>query len=97
MMWLKYLDSLSNHETMSEQRAMRSKVSPGYQVAVPAELRKKFGVGVGDEVVWILEGDQVKADFRRRPSLEGIISIGASGQKKANAVESKKKAQRGED
>ena len=81
---------------MSEQRVIRSKVSPGFQVAVPSELRKKFAVGVGDEVVWIVEGDQVKADFRKRPTLEGIVSLGASGRKGANAVESKKKAQRGE-
>jgi len=81
---------------MSELRVIRSKVSPGFQVAVPSELRKKFEVGVGDEVVWILEGDQVKADFRKRPSLQGIVSLGASGRKGANAVESKKKAQRGE-
>jgi bifunctional DNA-binding transcriptional regulator/antitoxin component of YhaV-PrlF toxin-antitoxin module len=83
--------------TLSEQRAIRSKVSPGFQVAVPAELRKRFGVGVGDEVVWILEGDQVRADFKRRPSLESIVSLGASGLKGADAVESKKRAQRGED
>jgi len=82
---------------LSEQRAIRSKVSPGFQVAVPSELRRKFGVGVGDEVVWILEGDQVRADFRRRPSLESIVSLGASGRKAANAVDSKKKMQRGED
>ena len=82
--------------SMSELRVIRSKVSPGFQVAVPSELRKKFEVGVGDEVVWILEGDQVKADFRKRPSLQGIVSLGASGRKGANAVESKRKAQRGE-
>jgi bifunctional DNA-binding transcriptional regulator/antitoxin component of YhaV-PrlF toxin-antitoxin module len=84
-------------KSLSEQRAIRSKVSPGFQVAVPSELRKRFGVGVGDEVVWTLEGDQVRADFRRRPRLENIVSLGASGRQGANAVESKKRAQRGED
>ncbi len=82
--------------TITEQRVIRSRVSPGFQVAVPSELRKKFDVGVGDEVVWTVEGDRVRADFRKRPSLEGIVSLGASGRKGASAIESKKKAQRGE-
>ena len=81
---------------MSEQNVIRTRVSPGYQVAVPAELRKKFGVGIGDEVVWILEGDQVKTDFRKRPDLQNIVSLGRSGKKGASAVELKKKVQRGE-
>ncbi len=81
---------------LSEERVIRSKVSPGFQVAVPAELRKRFEVGVGDEVVWILEGDEVRADFRKRASLQRIVSLGASGNKAANSVESKKRIQRGE-
>jgi bifunctional DNA-binding transcriptional regulator/antitoxin component of YhaV-PrlF toxin-antitoxin module len=82
---------------MSEKREIRGRVSSGFQVAVPAELRKSFGVGVGDEVVWTLDGDQVRADFRKRSSLESIVSLGASGLKGANAVESKKRAQRGDE
>jgi len=84
------------NQAMSEQKVIRSRVSPGFQVAVPSELRKKFEVGIGDEVVWIVQGDQVRADFRKRPSLENIVALGASGDKAANAVKSKKRAQRGD-
>lgn len=81
---------------MPEQQTLRSKVSPGYQVAVPAELRKKYGIGVGDEVVWIVEDEQVKADFRKKPALENIASLGRSGKREASAVELKKRVQSGE-
>jgi bifunctional DNA-binding transcriptional regulator/antitoxin component of YhaV-PrlF toxin-antitoxin module len=80
---------------MSEKQVFRTKVSQGYQVAVPAELRKRYGIGVGDEIMWIFDGAQVRADFRKKPSLEGIVSLGRSGGR-GNAVETKKRAQRGE-
>ena len=66
-------------------------------MAVPAKLRKRYAIGVGDEVIWILEGDEVKARFAKRPSLESIVAIGrSSAGKKEGAVELKKKVQRGE-
>jgi len=79
-----------------EDQVFRTKVSQGYQVAVPAKLRKRYAVGVGDEVIWIVEGDEVKARFAKRPSLEGIAAIGRGAGKKGNAVELKRKVQRGE-
>ena len=78
---------------MSEKEVFRTKVSQGYQVAVPAKLRKRYGIGVGDEVVWTLDDRQVTTDFRKKPGLESIVSLGRSG---GNAVETKKRAQRGE-
>jgi bifunctional DNA-binding transcriptional regulator/antitoxin component of YhaV-PrlF toxin-antitoxin module len=80
---------------LSAPIVIRSKISPGYRVEVPYELRRKFAIGVGDEVVWILEGDYVKADFRKMPSLERIGSLGASGRNGASAVRSKKRVQEG--
>jgi AbrB family looped-hinge helix DNA binding protein len=81
---------------MSERRTLRSKVSAGYQVAVPAELRRRFGIGVGDEVVWIVEDDQVRTDFRKKSTLENIASLGHSGKRGTSAVELKKRIQRGD-
>ena len=78
---------------MSEKQVFRTKVSHGYQVAVPAELRKRYGIGVGDEVMWIVDDGHVLADFRKKPSLENIVSLGRSG---GDAVETKKRVQRGE-
>ncbi|MDA4122003.1 MAG: AbrB/MazE/SpoVT family DNA-binding domain-containing protein [Thaumarchaeota archaeon] len=78
---------------MSERQVFRTKVSQGYQVAVPAELRRKYGIGVGDEVVWMVDGGEVRTDFKKKPSLESIVSLGRSG---GNAVETKKRAQKGE-
>ncbi len=80
---------------MEVQKVFRTKVSRGYQVAVPSELRKRYGVDVGDEVIWILEDKTVRTDFRKRSGLDGIVSIGASGRKES-AVELKKRVQRGE-
>jgi bifunctional DNA-binding transcriptional regulator/antitoxin component of YhaV-PrlF toxin-antitoxin module len=80
---------------MSERQVFRSKVSRGYQVAVPAKLRKRYGIGVGDEIVWMLDDGQVRAEFRKKPGLESIVSLGRSGRRE-NAVETKKQVQRGE-
>jgi bifunctional DNA-binding transcriptional regulator/antitoxin component of YhaV-PrlF toxin-antitoxin module len=78
---------------MSEKQVFRTKVSQGYQVAVPAKLRKKYGIGIGDEIVWTLDDGQVRTSFRKKPGLENIVSLGRSG---GNAVETKRRAQRGE-
>lgn len=46
--------------------AVRTKVSKGFQTVLPASVRKKFGVGPGDEVVWTIIGDEVFVRIRRR-------------------------------
>ncbi len=65
-------------------------------MVVPAELRKRYGIGVGDEVVWTVENEEVKADFRKKPGLGNTVSLGHGGKKEASAVELKKRIQRGE-
>jgi bifunctional DNA-binding transcriptional regulator/antitoxin component of YhaV-PrlF toxin-antitoxin module len=73
-----------------------SKVTDSHQTQVPSEVRQRFHVQPGDVVVWeeTPEGD-LRVRFRRRHSisdLTGLIKGGRSG----NAVEDKKRAQRGE-
>ena len=38
---------------------IETKVSSGFQTVLPAEIRKKFDVGPGDEVVWTVIGNEI--------------------------------------
>ena len=51
-----------------------AKVSDGGRVVIPAELREKHGIGVGDMVMWVEDGEQlvltsVRASIRRAQAL----------------------------
>jgi len=51
-----------------------AKVSDGGRVVIPADLREKHGIGVGDTVMWIEDGEQlvltsVRASIRRAQAL----------------------------
>jgi len=73
--------------------ACETKVSKGYQTVVPAELREAHGISPGDKLLWEEEKGEIKVKVKKRKTLEdiaGMISVGG------DAVESKKKAQRGE-
>ncbi len=72
---------------------MKTKISKGYQVVVPAEVREKFGLEPGDSLLWEKKNNKVMIKPKKRTKLEDIIGIISVG---ANAVELKKKAQRGE-
>jgi AbrB family looped-hinge helix DNA binding protein len=39
---------------------IRTKIGPGGRVVIPARYRKSIGIGVGDEVVLILDGEGVR-------------------------------------
>jgi len=75
--------------------ACETKVSKGYQTVVPAELREAYGISPGDRIVWEEEKGEIKIRVRKKKTLEDIIGI-VSGREKTDAVELKKKAQRGE-
>ncbi len=79
---------------MPESREIRTRISRGYQVVVPSEVRRKFDVGTGDEVIWVMDEGGVRTDFRKRPSIENLIGLGKSG-KKESSVALKKVIQRG--
>ncbi len=74
---------------------MRTRISKGYQVVVPSELRKQYGVAEGDEVIWIESDEGVTAQFRKKPSIANIVALGGS-HKRESSVDLKKRIQKGE-
>ncbi len=46
----------------------KTRLSAGNQVVVPSEIRKKFGLRQGDEVIWTLVGDEIHIKFVRKRS-----------------------------
>ena len=80
---------------MTEEVKIRTRISKGYQVVVPSEVRRQYKLGVGDEVVWGVGDEGVTTEFRKKPSLYNIVSLGKSGVR-GNSVERKRRVQRGE-
>lgn len=80
---------------MPEEQRVRTRISRGYQVVVPAEVRHRHNLDVGDEVIWEMNGKAVVTEFRRKPSLFNIVALGRSGDKGGSA-EKKKRVQGGE-
>ena len=74
---------------------VRTKISKGYQVVVPSELRKRYDVTVGDEVLWEISSRGVSVELHKKPSLSDIVSLGHSGHR-SSSVELKKRIQKGE-
>jgi|CryGeyStandDraft_6_1057127.scaffolds.fasta_scaffold228074_2 AbrB family looped-hinge helix DNA binding protein len=73
--------------------ASETKISKGYQTVVPAKLRDAHDISPGDKLVWEEEKGEIKVRVKKRKTLKdiaGMINVGG------DAVEWKKKAQRGE-
>jgi len=70
----------------------RTKVSKGYQVVVPAPIRKKHGIEPGDELVWEEEGREIRVVPRKRLSLRDILGMVEYA---GDAVQAKRRVQRG--
>ena len=43
----------------------RTRVSKGFQTVVPALLRRRLGIGPGDEVIWSIVDDEVYVRIRK--------------------------------
>jgi AbrB family looped-hinge helix DNA binding protein len=71
-----------------------TKISKGFQTVVPSDVRKKFGINPGDIVEWQITKEGVKISFRKKVTIEDIF--GMVDGPKTDAVELKKKVQRGE-
>ncbi|MGI0080890.1 MAG: AbrB/MazE/SpoVT family DNA-binding domain-containing protein [Nitrososphaerales archaeon] len=76
---------------------VRTKISKGYQVVVPSELRRRYEVSVGDQVLWEISNKGVSVKLHKKPSLSDIVALGRSGSKRpGSSVELKKRIQKGE-
>ena len=71
-----------------------TKISKGFQTVVPSEIRKKFDVGPGDVLEWKPTKKGAEIRFRKKVSFEDIL--GMIDEPETDAVELKKKVQRGE-
>jgi len=74
---------------------LETKISKGYQTVVPAKLRKAYGISPGDRIIWEEGKGEIRIRIKKKKSLQEIIGM-VSGREETDAVELKKKAQRGE-
>ena len=70
----------------------KSKISKGFQAVIPSKIRREYGIKAGDVIEWINTKEGVIVKFRRRRTLKDIVGIVSTP---SNAVELKKKIQRG--
>ena len=70
----------------------KTKISKGFQTVIPSAVRETFDVEAGDYVEWMEGRDGLVVRFRKRKRLRDLTGIGSVP---ADAVEVKKRAQRG--
>ncbi len=71
-----------------------TKISKGFQTVVPSNIRKKFDVSPGDILEWRSTKNGAEIRFRKKVTIEDIF--GMVDGPETDAVELKKKVQRGE-
>lgn len=71
-----------------------TKISKGFQTVVPSDIRKRFDVGPGDILEWKPTKKGAEIKFRKKVTIDDIFGL-VDGPK-TDAVELKKKVQRGE-
>ena len=74
--------------------ASETKISRGFQTVVPSDIRKRFDVGPGDILEWITTENGAEIKFRKKVTIDDIF--GMVDGPETDAVELKKKVQRGE-
>lgn len=67
-------------------------ISKGYQTVVPARIRKTHKIAPGDILEWVENEKGILVQVRKKRTLKDIIGIVKT---KGDAVESKKKIQKG--
>ncbi len=54
---------------------IKTKVSSGFQTVLPAEIRERFDVGPGDEVVWTVIGDEILVRVRKKSGKDPLSKL----------------------
>ncbi|MDO8869562.1 MAG: AbrB/MazE/SpoVT family DNA-binding domain-containing protein [Methanobacteriaceae archaeon] len=72
-----------------------TKLSNGFQTVVPSEIRKIFDIGPGDILEWKPTENGAEIKFRKKVSFQDVAGM-VKGEP-TDAVELKKKLQRGEE
>lgn len=54
---------------------IETKISKGFQIAVPAEVRKKFPIKENYILYWDVKEDHIHLTFREKSKFEEIIGI----------------------
>ncbi|MDZ4170850.1 MAG: AbrB/MazE/SpoVT family DNA-binding domain-containing protein [Methanobacteriaceae archaeon] len=75
--------------------ASTTKISNGFQTVVPSEIRKLFDIGPGDILEWKPTENGAEIIFRKKVSFQDVA--GMVKVEPTDAVELKKKLQRGEE
>jgi len=70
----------------------KTKISKGFQTVIPSAVRDRFGVEPGDYAEWEEGPHGLVVRFRKRKRLRDLAAIGAAP---ADAVDVKKRVQRG--
>ena len=70
----------------------KTKISNGFQTVIPSAVRERFAVEPGDYVEWTEGPGGLVVHFRKRKGLRDLAGIGSA---RADAVDVKKRAQRG--
>ena len=80
---------------MRDMMVIETKISKGFQTVVPSNIRKMFKVGPGDIVEWKTnKNNRVEVFFRKKITINDVL--GMIDGPKTDAVEMKKRIQRGE-
>ena len=72
----------------------KTKISKGFQTVVPSKIRKKMGILPGDITEWRETSEGIIVTFRKKVTIDDIT--GFIKEVESNAVEAKKKVQKGE-
>lgn len=69
-------------------------ISKGYQTVVPAKIRKAHKIVPGDVLEWIDTEKGIMVQPRKKRTLKDIIGL-VKGEREGDAVETKKRVQKG--